>query len=707
MPNHYTPHNSVESPCFSTKRNPPGGILSRFSRRHQRIIAASAIAASAALTIIAGRTQAAVVNNTSTWIGVGGNALWSNNFNWYLQNYPVNGSAAIIGAPATIAAPTVDDFSVDLAGLTINQNSGVVTNTGVNLVIGNGGYVNDNGQITINSSAGNTNTNLGINGTVTLEGTGDLILNAVPGGNLYSAEISDAGSGNLTQNSGHTISGTGQIQLEYFTNYGTVNADSNGNNLLLQYVNTNGTTYANNGTFEASNGGTLTFGSGPFTNTGAILADAGNVVLNGYTNLTNTGTMQADNGGSLVENSASIVNTGGIIEANGGTVLLNGGKLTGGTLTSIGGSEIDEQGVMTLTNVTISAGSNLEILDGSHIYFSAGGSSSITTTNNGIITINKGGSNTTTSISIAGTVDLAGTGTIVLNSYAGNLESAWISDIGNSNLIQDSNHSISGSGIISVDSFTNNGAVNADTSGQTLLLQTNGAAFTNNGTYTAGNGGTLDVTNLANVSSGTLTGGTYEVDAGSTMVLPGNVTTNAATIILSGAGAAFAAISPITNNTGTFKLENGAAFTTAGNFTNSGTIWLDPSTLNVTGNLVLNSSSVLNIGLSGTQSGQYDTIQVTGSATLGGTLELNLENGFTASVGDHFNFIDAAGGITGNFSNSGPLDINGYVFNLTSSSTGFGLQVTAVPEPASLGVFALGGLALLANRRRLFGGGAI
>jgi hypothetical protein len=653
------------------------------------------VAATAALVLMTGGAHASAVNITNTWTGGGSNALWDDIYNWYLNDSPINGATVAIGAPATIAAPAIDNYdSLTVASLTVDLNSGMAIAPGADLLIGSGGYVNDNSQITLNASAANANTGLGIAGAVALEGTGNLILNA--GGNgLGAANIYGS---NLTQDAGHTISGTGEITVNNFTNNGTVNANSNGNNLLLQC--SNGGSFTNNGTFEASNNGTLTFGSGPFINTGTVLANAGRVVLNGYTNLTNTGTIESSNGGYLGENSATITNTGGTIEANGGTVLLNGGTVAGGTLSSTNGSEIDEQGVTWLTNVTLSTGSNLKILDGSHTYFSAGGGSTVTTTDNGTITVNKGGTNANTGIGIGGTVDLAGNGSIVLNGFAGNWQSAWIYDIGNSNLTQESSHTISGAGLVSVDSFTNNGTVDANANGSTLLLETNGAAYTNNGSFEASGGGTLDVTNLTNLATGTLTGGTYQVNSSSTMILPGTITTNAATIILSGTNSSFTAINALTSNTGTFKLENGATFTTAGNFANSGTIALDPSTLNITGNLTLTNSSVLNIGLSGTQSGQYDSIDVTGSAVLGGTLSLNLENGFTASVGDSFNFISAGGGITGAFTNAGPIDVNGYVFDLANTSNGLGLQVAAVPEPAALALMVIGALGLLSRRRK-------
>ena len=422
---------------------------------------------------------------------------------------------------------------------------------------------------------------LGIDGPVTLEGTGNLILNAVPGGSLFTANI--YGANTLTQSSGHTISGTGQITVSSFTNYGTLDANSTGNTLLMQYSIAG--TFANNGTFEATNGGTLSFGSGPFTNTGTILANAGNVVLNGYTNLTNTAMMQSINGGSLELLSGTITNTGGTIQANGGAVLLNGGTVTGGTLTSIGNNEIDQQGVTNLTNVTLSAGSNLKILDGSHAYFvsSNGGTATV----NGTVTVNKGGTNANTSISIGGAVDFTGTGSVILNGYAGNVESAWIADLGNSNLTQDSGHTISGTGTISVDSFTNNGTVNANSSGNTLLLQTNNLAYSNNSVWEATGGGTLSIGN-----------GMYTNN--------GNILADAGVVVMNG-------YTSVTN-TGTMQATNGGSLDAfSADITNTGMIQAGTG-----GSLEEVSATITNTG--GTVEANGGTVLLNGGKLTGGTL---------------------------------------------------------------------------------------
>ncbi len=350
----------------------------------------------------------------------------------------------------------------------------------------------------------------------------------------------------------------------------------------------------------------------------------------------------------------------------------------------------------TIANLTIAADSGLAVESGIALTLSNGGYIN----NDGTITINEGGSNVRTGLGIVGSVELAGTGSIVLNANGNATAAALIFDAGSSNLTQDSGHTISGTGEINVNEFTNNGTVNANSSGNTLLLQTNSQAYVNNGTYQASNGGTLAANSLSNISGGFLTGGTYEVDANSTMNLPNGITGNAATIILNGTNTSFAAISGLATNSGTFKLENAATFKTTGNFTNSGTITLDPSSLNVIGNLTLSSSSILDIGAIGAQAGQFSTVDTTGSAELAGSLEVSLENGFTAQVGDTLTFLTAPGGITGAFATTGPFDVNGYVFDLVGTSTTRSLQVEATPEPSAAGILLLGGLGLLLVKRR-------
>ncbi len=129
------------------------------------------------------------------------------------------------------------------------------------------------------------------------------------------------------------------------------------------------------------------------------------------------------------------------------------------------------------------------------------------------------------------------------------------------------------------------GTIHASASGATLTVNPGPAGFTNQGLLKVAAGARLDVdtTNgaFANFSSGnnTLTGGRYEI-AG-TFAFPGaNVVVNAADLALLGSGRilnsttnADALAGFATNAAGaTFRVQSGAAFAPAGNFTNSGTV---------------------------------------------------------------------------------------------------------------------------------------
>ncbi len=708
IPTFYSTGSENEAASIGKKAAPSHKRHSRSGTRHRRALAACAVAAATALAAMAGSPSARAA--TTTWTDGASTQIWSGSGNW-TGGIPATGSDVIIGSPATFSSPSLDDYSVAIANLTVAANSGLAINAGVGLIINSGGSITDNGQITVNTTAANSNTGVGISGSVTLQGTGSLILNAGASG-FGAAEIYDAGYSNLTQDAGHTISGAGQISVDAFTNNGVVDANSSGNTLRLI--------------------------SGAFTNT----------------NL-----MEGTGGGTLQLNS-TFTNTGGTIEANGGTVLLNGGTVTGGTLTSVSGSEIDEENSTNLVGVTLSIGSNLYVLDGNNLVAN-GGSTNDVITNNGTITVNKGGSNLGTGIGISNSVELAGTGSIVLNANGTALGNANIFDNGYSNLTQDSGHSITGTGEITVNSFTNNGTVNANSAGNTLAIT---KSNTNNGTYEASNGGTLNVSNLSNDSGGTLTGGTYEVAANSTMILPGSITVNDGNIILSGSNTTFAAITPLNNNEGGFHLINGASFTTQGDLANSGTIettgaTISPSaaasTLTVAGTFTQTAGTTTDNGVintavmnleggtlagTGSVSGRvnntggvispgdapgtltlgaltqsstgivdillasltsFDQLNVLGSATLNGTLNVSLAASFSAPDHSTFDILKSLGLAGTTFSSVNlPSD-----FSISYTATDVILNYinntgpSPVPTPASAGLLALGALGLLASRQ--------
>ena len=209
--------------------------------------------------------------------------------------------------------------------------------------------------------------------------------------------------------------------------------------------------------------------------------------------------------------------------------------------------------------------------------------------------------------------------------------------------------------------FTNNGSIYANTNGGTLTLQPGGgtADFTNasSGGLFAYNGGTLA---FSNASGGTLTNnGLISVDSGSTVTVPagaltnfsgttltggayavtafgtsspatlsvggGSVVTNNASVQLSGPGAVFNEINALATNAsgGSFQLNAGRNFTTAGALTNAGTVAVAASTLTVSG-------SLNNSGLTATSGG--GTITVQGSLTNSGQLATGMAPGTGNSI---------------------------------------------------------------------------
>lgn len=146
------------------------------------------------------------------------------------------------------------------------------------------------------------------------------------------------------------------------------------------------------------------------------------------------------------------------------------------------------------------------------------------------------------------------------------------------------NRSSSGTGTLtSSATLTNNGTIASVVAGARIVML---GTLSNAGVISSVNGGSIALpspSNLLNYSSGTLTGGTWIVGAGSTMTFGSStITTNNATIVLDGVGSTFAPINQLRTNLGQFTVTNGRDFGAVGSLTNSGTIIVGPgSTLSV------------------------------------------------------------------------------------------------------------------------------
>ena len=96
------------------------------------------------------------------------------------------------------------------------------------------------------------------------------------------------------------------------------------------------------------------------------------------------------------------------------------------------------------------------------------------------------------------------------------------------------------------------------------------------------------------------------------------------------------------NGGGALEITNGAAVLAQGTFTgnvlNQGTLgfWDAPSVITIVGNYTQSAAGILDIDLGGTSSSQYDQLLVSGTATLAGTLDVDLIDAFSIGLAEEF-----------------------------------------------------------------------
>ena len=437
-----------------------------------------------------------------------------------------------------------------------------VTNTGGTIEALSGGTVILDGNI----NGGKLTTS----GTGVIQATGDSILNGLA--NSGTVQVADNAA--LLQG---TVTNTGTIEVQQSgTLFMSGNVTLTGSGSLI--LSSNGQ-LEQNLTSVGIPGGSLTnqqliHGAGtfydlPLTNQSTIEADstAGPLYLDTAT--TNTGTLEASGGGSLVLYTGQTVNNaGGTIEALAGSTVLLEGTVSGGTLTTSG------SGVIQSENGTLDGTVNVP-------------------TNSGTITTSGGdGLTMQGTVNNTGTIAMTGNGCI----YAAQpttLTGTGKLTLGGSNCIYGSGipftnqSTIEGGGSIGDSNpmpITNDGTILANNKKAPLTISPNSVGFTNNGRLTANKSCTLIINSSVsnpfnNLSAGTLTSGIYNVTG--RLELGGPITTNAATITLTGAPAEIYNISSGANalagltanaTTGVLSLQSGQVLAATTNFSNAGTM---------------------------------------------------------------------------------------------------------------------------------------
>jgi RHS repeat-associated protein len=486
-----------------------------------------------------------------------------------------------------------------------------------------------------------------------------------------------------------------------------------------------GGVFSNAGNINILGGGTVTLGSNsdPWTNTGTIAVTGSTVNLGGAFTQAGLGKFSRDTA-STVNLSGTL--TGGLaLDATTGSWNLAGGTLAG-ALTGSGGSVLyatgnsgflnsvsldatnafDLQtssgatayvvGGLTLAGTTLTIGAangstyaTLLFADPTNTLLGSGtvnlgsdGNNALEPVSGSTLTLAAGIRVNATGGSVGCTVGvLNNQGTITASAAAGtavNVNLGGFSGTGtNSGTIAATSGDLNVTG-----AFTNTGKISL-AGGGTLSVGTDGYTWSNVGTIFVDDPGSgVFYGTVKEVNNGTLTAGTWEAVGGATVTFPTGttITTNAATLVLSGVGAKFTGLGSLGANSGSLTVTGGATLTTGANFTNQGALTIGPdSTVTAPGKATQTALGTLNLQIGGTpQSGQFGQIVTGGQLTAGGTVSVSIVNGVGVTQGDAFQVL-TFGSLGGTF-----LTFNGLAPIFTTVTSPTRLFLTAVASSLDL-----------------------
>ena len=560
-------------------------------------------------------------------------------------------------------APDGNTFQADGAGsvLSLSALTTVTQQSGWFVTASNGGDVSLSGLTTLSSTQGVyfnalTGGQLDLGGLTSLGGTppAGTIITDTGGSTIL------AGNLNTVSDVDVTVDGTGTWATNSITNA------SNGTYTLLDATSGNGVTINFPTPPQGLQGLNVYLSlSGSYTGATTVIVPAG-ITANIY-------------GGTFV--GGTIVNVG-----SGTTLNLSGATFSGGATFNVGSGA-----TLVISSDTLSGGGVFNVSPGATVDLTSGiFSGTLTGTGTGTVELTE-----SINIGIGGlTLNFAGT----MFQWTGGVMLAALGDVTNQgtlNLVGSNVKGIFQDGILDnfgtiiqtggdlelhgdsqtpttlenesgafylIDSdcgIENSGGTTALSNAGTMMktggtgtsdLSINGA-ISNTGIMEADSGTLfLDANSISQVSGNTLTGGVWNAVNGATLEFPNGtaITTNAGNISLSGSGATITGLAPLASNSGSFSLTNGAIFTTAGNLSNSGTLTVG-SALTVSGNFSQSSGGTFDEQIGGTPaSQQFGQTTITGSATLAGTFNSALVNGFSPGASQQYGVISFAH-VTGNF----------------------------------------------------------
>jgi hypothetical protein len=630
---------------------------------------------------------------------------------------PITGQGSILGlvlnnqSTITASGGTLN-IQPAAGGLTNTGTIKALSGSTINL-IGAAPFNNTGG--TINALNGSTiwlEANI-TGGTITSSGTGNYTL-APPGAGAGLLNLTNAGTFNVPSGAGlnwtGTITNTGLFNLlgRIFTN-GTVTLKGSGT-VLMNSGNFDGLN-ANSLVNQQLIHGTGSFFGITLTNQATINADnsSGMLSISGSPT-TNTGTLEASGGGTL-ELASVTNNTGGNIEAlNGSTVILASGfSGSGGTLSTSGTGTIQSQNGQ--LDGTLNIPTNIGALEVNGFDLFTQG----TIANNGTMSITSGCMimNQPTTLTGTGTLTMSSTGCI----FGAGLSFTNKSTIEGAGTIGDSNPMpITNAGMIianqpggtlfitpNTTGFTNTGTLIVNP-GSTLDITGNlnnlKKGVLTGGTY--GVGGVLDLQNsiVTLAAPLTLTGsgaqifdafhgvnalasltsnagkGVLSIQTGQALATAGNFANKAKLIVGAGstftAGGAFTQPSGTTTVDGTLNARTGLTLskgTIQGKGTIAATVTSNavfvagdsttmPGTLTISGTYTQNATGTLDIPVTGATAGtQYGQLVVSNGVSLSGILTIKRKAAFVPAIGTNFTILKGSV-VSGQFTTVNGATIN-------------------------------------------------
>ena len=419
----------------------------------------------------------------------------------------------------------------------------------------------------------------------------------------------------------------------------------------------------------------------------------GNANLTSANGFTNAGTLRIESIGSnweskLTVTSGTLVNTGSIVSGVG----TGGARTIVGDLMNQGTLDVNQSLVLTRVNGSYVNEGQLNVAAGQKLSY--GGQGQVFTQRSGTLAVSgsfevsnaafrfEGGTFTGNPVALANSTltltPAAGPATFVMNGGSSQLgsdigpgQTVWVrgdGTFGNANLT-------------SANGFTNAGTLRLESIGsnwESKVTVTNGT-LTNTGVIQSntGSGGARTIAAVLDNQ------GTINVNQSLTATKTGGAHSNSGTIaIASGQTFLISGSGTFTNTAGGTIAGNGTLSAPVAILTNAGTLspGSSPGILGVAGNLTQGAAGAINVEIGGTVAGsQFDQLNVSGAANLGGTLNVSIINGFTPAQGQTFRVVGWASR-TGTFGTITGLDLGGGL-RLDPSYGATGLTLTVVPSP--------------------------